>query len=717
MKKYKFRLITLIAAFLLFLGAAIGGGISLIRAKAEDYTPASIFSVGSNGGAVGASEETNGESYVQFSFADNDDAVHFRRDLALKWYESKGEVRYFNTEFSFPEVNFTTFTLSFESAQESVSKDGTTKNAIVFKAEGDKMTAACKYADEELGTGVEVDVSAGVKLSFANDVNGDFDVKVGETVIGKAKNIGGYFMEYFSTASSTPRVPMTFQTELQEGKSEQLVYMKSLNGQSFLLTDGKVVDNAAPALVVNEKINSFPLGYRFSLSYEVVDVCDESVSVTREYAVYKAPADGEEKKDVSYETLSTSTYFMPQSEGSKEEAVSVRFKLDDGRTLTGGDDEQNAYLSWYVDPNLIKTYDDVDYIPVKRDSEGPSYVCITSVSETSALDETNEAYLAYAEAVKEASKGLNAGTGAYFYLPSLRGLIVDDNTDYSGMKFSVYYKTQFSSSSNSETSLNYNALKFSVKDEAEYSFRVIATDKLGNQMQVYDEGRLVTVNSTNVWELDCIPQFTFSAKTTGVTIEEPGEQSLGYRDSTYTVSSFKIVAIEGYDVEYSLYYFNQDKYGEKNNGATPTYSDMVKSAQSYEEYLDEIRPYDTSVEEGDPAWDNTDNDYEWNASARTFRPQKSGFYFVKASVTDKVYWNEGTKTAYQVIEVRNPIDSYAGETYWLQNNIVAVVLFGISAVLLIAIIVLFIVKPSDKKVEEVDLGKLKGKKDKKNKKD
>ena len=76
----------------------------------------------------------------------------------------------------------------------------------------------------------------------------------------------------------------------------------------------------------------------------------------------------------------------------------------------------------------------------------------------------------------------------------------------------------------------------------------------------------------------------------------------------------------------------------------PTYSEMVKSAETYADYLDEIRAYDNTVEKDDAAWDDTDNDYEWNASARTFRPQKSGFYFVKASVTDKVYWNATRST-------------------------------------------------------------------------
>ena len=64
------------------------------------------------------------------------------------------------------------------------------------------------------------------------------------------------------------------------------------------------------------------------------------------------------------------------------------------------------------------------------------------------------------------------------------------------------------------------------------------------------------------------------------------------------------------------------------------------------------------------------------------------------------------------IEVRNPVDIIPGVSQWLQNNVVSVVLFSISAVLAVIIIVLFVVKPSDKTVEEVDLEKLKGRRKK-----
>ena len=63
-----------------------------------------------------------------------------------------------------------------------------------------------------------------------------------------------------------------------------------------------------------------------------------------------------------------------------------------------------------------------------------------------------------------------------------------------------------------------------------------------------------------------------------------------------------------------------------------------------------------------------------------------------------------------MVEVRNPIDTIPGQSQWLEENVVSVVLFAISGVLAIIVVVLFLVKPNEKKLEEVDLEKLKGKK-------
>lgn len=696
MKKYKVRIFTLIVLFALVLGAAL---LSLRPAAwaqaASELRPAAVFSAGT-GATVDASEAAEGEdSYVEFTLADGG-VVNYRHDLALKWYEKQGEATYFSVTFSLPEIKFETLTLSFESAQENITKDEKTANALIFTAKEGEVTAAVQNgADDPVAYGA-VDLSGDVTVSFTSDENGAFDVAVNGTEVGTFTNIGGYFMEYLSSASDTPRIPLSFRAETADG-DEQIVLMKSLNGQTFLLEDGMVVDSASPVLVVNEGVRSFALGYKFSLSYQEVDVIDETVTVNREYLMYGAEAEeGEEEPE--YKSLTTSTYFLPQSGNSEEEFVSIRFKLTDDRTLTGTEEDEYVYLAWYC-PNAVEK-DGVYYIPVMRDGNGPEFSCVTSDddSKTTTLDETNEAYLDYQAQVDEIGKTLNAGEGAYFYLPSLRGLISDDQTDYRNLKFNIYFKNQSSSSSDSVTALSYNALRFEIDEEGEYSFRVTATDKLGNPMKVYEDGQWVSVTSSNVWEIDAIPQFNFFAESTGAVIEDPEEQTIGYLDSIYNVSDFEIIALQGYQASYKLYYFDQDAYVADGN-AMPTYSSMVKDPKQIDKkYLVEIEEYDSDVTEDDAAWADTDNDYEWRPTSLSFRPQQAGFYFVEVEVTDAVFWQDKV-TAYQVIEVRNPVDVIEGETEWLQNNIVSVILFSVAAVLLVAIIVLWLVKPAEKPVE------------------
>lgn len=700
MKKNKIRLTTVILIFALLLGALACAFLPTRRASADTFAPTGVFYAGS-GGSVTAPEAGEGQtSYVRFSFR-NDGVVNYRHDLALKWYEGKGEenAKYFNTEFSFPEINFATFTVTFESAQENITKDNKTTNAVIFTAGTDGVTVAVKNGDDEAQTAVSVDVSATVSLAFLSDEEGEFAVACNGELIGVFKNVGGYFMEYLSSSSATPRIPMAFSATLA-GDKEQLVDMISLNGQSFALTDGKITDDTAPVLVINEKLNSFPLAQKFSLSYEAIDVLKDSVTVTRQYYVY---GEGEE---VDYQTLTTSTYLMPKQEGAEKAYVSIRFLLEDNRSKTGEEEDRYVYLAWYADP--VHELDGVDYIELNRNTQGPSFSCVTldDESKTQTLNEEHEAFLAYGEAVAAQAEKSSAGDGSYFYLPSLRNLISDDQTDYNNLKFSIFYKKQASTTSNSETALGYNALRFEIDEEGDYSFRVIATDKLGNTMKAYVDGKLVNVTSSNVWDIDEIPQFNFSVKSTGATIEAPGEQSKGYLDSVYSISDFDVVALAGYQIDYALYIFDQEKYLEEHNSVMPSYSELVSNSAFYADYLVEIREYDSTVEEGDTAWENTDNDFEWYSSSLTFRPQKAGYYFVKATVTDSVYWQDQV-TAYQVIEVSNPVDTLKGESNWLRNNNTTVILLGVSGVLFIALIVVLII-PSERKIEEVELSELKG---------
>lgn len=114
--------------------------------------------------------------------------------------------------------------------------------------------------------------------------------------------------------------------------------------------------------------------------------------------------------------------------------------------------------------------------------------------------------------------GINAGSGNYFYLPSLEDLIEDDETTYSGLNFNIYYKTQSSSTSNSNTGKDYDDLEIEVASAGIYSFRVVVSDNSGNPMKMYYNGRLVSVTSSNVWDIDAIPEFTFTVYNRGASI-------------------------------------------------------------------------------------------------------------------------------------------------------------------------------------------------------
>ena len=756
MNQTKFRKIAIVALSLvlaLVLSLAIGSLAPAKRVLADTFLPSAIFSAGT-GGSVGTSEAESGEtSYVQISL-DDGGKVHFRRDLALKWYEAakedasdeglvgianKGQRRYFSLGFEFTELNFEEFSLKFESAEENISKDGTSTNSVIFYHEDGEVSVAVKNAhahsedkDEwEPEKKIAVDVAGGVKITFdeTDCTIGEFAVYVNDTYVGKITNVGGNYMEYLSTASTTPRVPLTFVADKIEGSERLVLLIKELNGQTFEINEnGRIEDNAPAVLVLNESIYAYNLGKRWSLTYEAIDVCDSSVTVTRRYAMLKAPdEEGVYTKPVAddYSALTTSTYFMPTSDnGDIAQYVSIYFDLDDGTLSDLTDEEKEArrvYLTWYAADGAIKNWgeddEEFDYILVNREQGGPSYVGITADEESKKnLKDGIADTLAeeYQLAVNEAAEGLSAGEGAYFYLPSLRGLIESEYTDYRNLRFSVYYRKQshaVGSSASSATSLRYNALRFEVDEEGKYLFKVLANDASSNAMKYYYEGRLVDVNSNNIWDIDEIPSFSFEATYTGATIEDPGTQSIGYRDSTYSISSFDIVALSGYETEYTLFCFDTSKLPEGTR--VPSLSELTDNSKSYfkqfEQYMTEIKPYNINVTEDDEErWERTDNKYHWNPdSSLSFVPQETAYYFVRLVVTESRMPGYSA-TAYQVIEVKNAIDPLPEPFYWLENNVTSVVLFSISAVLLIAIIVLLVVKPSEKKVEEIDLESLKG---------
>ncbi len=887
MSKAKIRWITTFALAVLCiftLGLAISA-LSVGRtAKAAPavYSPSTIFAKTGDADVGASVAEDKEDSYVQFKFTANEgDRVEYRRDLALKWfvadeenaqkYEAPaegqlvnpGKAAHFSMTFAFGEIKFQSFDITFQSAEENVTKDGQTKNALHFAYADSVLTVAVRDAqfkegDTDASANIHTIANATADLKFElienEDVPGEFDVLLTEgdgdaASIGTFTNIGGYFMEYRSTSATSPQLPMLFEATMPENiaeGTEQTLLFKELNGQSFVLNDsGSVVDNAPAVLVINEKIYSFRLGQRFDLSYELIDVCDQYVSVTRQYYMLKYATAEEEEAEAAEETQNylkpskddystlylNKTFFMPTEEEVLEEVeidgetfdrayVSIRFLLDDGTD----ENDTYVYLTWYADPeaDAVDTkgnegveavveykcpvcgkviseeefnnaeaeatctgektnpdYDETategdaaektlpctakileyerqavtnyfDYIVVDRKVEGPFFTGLTANKDTKTNDadwtqtvdpETGKDALGrYQEQVDEAAEKLSAGDGAYFYLPSLETLIGSNYADYRNLRFSIYYfkpNATDGSTASSATSLRYNNLRFEVDQVGLYTFRIIAQDAAGNTMKYFDKDRdLVTVTASNVFDIDGIPEFTFEIGYEGPSIEKPGSQTKGYNKQNYTISSFDIVALEGYNTEYTLYSFQAAEEGQKSYSADELIEifdeitdlkkgndlfnednkDKVAGGVKFSELAGrlekEIQKYDPAVSEDDAKWDETDNAYEWDPeSSLSFTPQEIGLYVVGIKVTDGTYPGL-TSYAYKVIEITNESDVLYGSSNWIENNTTAIILFAISAALLIAIILLLVIKPNEKNLEEVDLSALKGAKKK-----
>ena len=390
----------------------------------------------------------------------------------------------------------------------------------------------------------------------------------------------------------------------------------------------------------------------------------------------------------------------------------------------------------------------------------------------------DEAVNSFYEALEEATKDVTAGSNSYVYFPSFKWFI-NDNNGYRNLKFTISYKTPSSSSASASTGLSHSALKLAVSEEGTYQFKIFATDKAGNTMKYYNEdNELVDITTDNVWDIEEIPYFTFSIDNQGLKVEDPSKAS-DRKDSvilnkTYTMDEIDVVGASNMQESYSLYKVDMNAYNaDAETGRKLTqsalsavsYEDIATELQTFKasgsaynaEYLKavesknyydvyllayskllaeeigavstdkevvekikscfvEIKEYDARINEenGATEWEAY-NKYNWTPTSKSFSTVEEGSFLIVAD-----YWEKLTPAvraaAYKVIVVESEADTIKGETDWLKNNVVSVVLFSVAGVMLILIIILLLVKPSDETLEDVDAKAAAKKKEAKNKK-
>lgn len=451
------------------------------------------------------------------------------------------------------------------------------------------------------------------------------------------------------------------------------------------------------------------------------------------------------------------------------ELVAIRFTIGD-KTYTDaeGDYAKAVYdLSWYADDTAQMPDSTLSYIKFSRSKNAPTYKywkagedktenVIIGESDTEKEDnltDYNKKKSAFEEALAKASENVYAGTNATVYFPSLEWLFNDDN-GYRNLKFTISYKMPGSTSASTAVDLAYNKLQLATTKEGTYEFKVFAKDAEGNPMQYYLDGELVDVTADNVWDIDIIPYFSFSVKSQGLKVDDTKNTKRKYTsvlDQTYSITALTVVGANNLQSDYALYKIDTTKYN-KSVVANKQLSVSDFSSITYQQIADKLKEdgYTLNTANGDyfalylkvyaslvaevkdadatavlecfekiGVLDDHINDktgesqkFEWDPDSRTFKAVEEGAYLVLAD-----YWEEATPettraAGYKLVVVETKTLSYTGETDWLKNNVVSVVLFSIAGVLLVVIIILLLVKPSDETLEDLDEKSVKDKKKK-----
>ena len=312
---------------------------------------------------------------------------------------------------------------------------------------------------------------------------------------------------------------------------------------------------------------------------------------------------------------------------------------------------------------------------------------------------------------------LFAGTDSRFYLPSFENLTnalgesfdfdLADNDEYftdRDYKYSIYYQAKTNSSA---TSLAANALSIPLTEaDVNYRFTIFITDSFGNDMRYPTkvDGEIVweTISKDDVWDEDfaqLLPYFEFHVSYKEATATPPETLSVAYVNTAYSGVSFSIKGVSGtYSTKYDLYVVDKNALNQQL-GQTLDYEtfkgkveELFNSAET-RKFFTTVKPANSLLE--------TDENYEmykelnWNATSVSFTPRSvEDFYVVRLKLED----NNSKQTTYKYTAVAASVEttSLKGESDWVENNLVSVILFSVAGLFLVALVVLLVVKPKDK---------------------
>lgn len=759
------------------LGMAFSGGIK--ASAATSYSATSIFTrSGATVAPLGEGDDAKKLAFT-FSNDTDTVSYHrdlaWKWYEASETDKAKGEAKYLSIAFSLEDKNFSEFALTLETASLTATEKNKITNKIVFTASGDAIDARLD-ADGNTSMPVCTNGDKKIVLTIANaesgagvEIEGEYNVIVNGETLGSMKNIGSDYAGYVSDDEKN-RVPLSFSAKLKEGQKSTVCVFESMNGQSFALNDSKEIeDTAAPVLVIDDTTYVAAMGQTFALETKIIDVLDRTSSVknTAEYfqwspvlteAKYQS-LDSVKILEMQYEKdgKTTSVYDETFDGKTAREYISVKYTLADSThkkdAAEGEAKAAEVYAAWYLKNEKYEmsladeAHTTLQLLAVCDDEVAPEY------SGTAADAEAYQRELD--DKVKD--EDLEAGSGESFYLPSPGKLFSDNSTGYKSLKYTLCYKAPGASSASSSANVSLSSLKLSVEEYGVYEFKLFVTDRAGNVMTsgaAGEEAEVITAD--NIWDHEELPTFTINIeKQKKIYIDDGSKSSrsdTGLIGVKYTDISFSVKGGTTRKSEYGLYYFDlahfNDVFGGKYrlsaSDLTALTSNDLSGAKTIEEAAEkyaaalagkldsaselkaadflEIRNGKIVLRKIDEYRDKVSEDYapsnkyEWNATDKSFIPVESGNYIVFGVFKDSVYESEDACAAgYKAISVTDKEDINPGESEWLKNNLVSVILFSIAGVMLILIIILLFVKPSDETLEDIGNEKA-AKKEKKSKK-
>lgn len=659
--------------------------------------------------------------------------------------------RALNLEIGFDKHEFDKFAITFEAQEYNKSKDGKTVNYIMFFPAENGVYALVTQDKDATVDDIDGEKKAlpydHIKIQLSPVGAGDYAVTVsgGSTsATGVFKNVGGTYAKAV-TSGKTLVYPLifsaTFAEDAESAQAAMILY--NLNGQKLASASGTdtgngytnlstVEDTEAPALCFEEDVKFFTVGSGLDFDFTAVDVLRTSPSTKVYY--YLLTVDQRKGDDKNYDNKELFTEsdddtiletnhdkYLPTAddlagkpfdaygENKKDFTADMLVKVyvnlvDYSSRPENANFHLNECLKIKGYSDYLVDIDGTDFMVVADDNLGARY-------NDENAEEWNRIVEEYQEKVTEAAKDLSAGSSSYLYLPSAETLFKDNSTSYEDLKLSIYY---YRTSQESSTNLDTNNLSISIPTQGHYVFTLYATDASGNNMWYPEDGEVKTFAASEIWTMfddngpdglyHKLPWFHFDVSYKGVEFEEtPGMQSTAYVGSMYSSASFKINGISGaYDTVYKLYWFDRDGFYQAT-GVAYSYEEFIANMDKLfnNELFEDKNPRQffeeiiatSDMEETDEEYEKY-VDYAWNKTSTSFNPQKAGYYYMKAEVTDTLY-NAEPVTCSLAVVASVEAKTIKGEDNWLQNNLASVILLFVAGLSLVGIILLLVIKPKD----------------------